>query len=128
MQTKTPFTKAYHKIQKGVWEITIQAFNDTRANGWIDETKVFNTARSDITDAYKEIVGENFSKAVKCLDDSDDDDDEDKETVPMKELLPNVDEMEMLHQIDCDYDPIVKLSKFTQSNGVIIFMWLFMIR
>ena len=47
----------------------------------------------------------NYSNAVKCLEDSDN---EDKEDWPFNALLPNIDETDMLHQIECRYEPIVK--------------------
>ena len=65
---------------------------------------------------YCKVVRENF-KNIKELEDSDADG---KETLPLNKLLLD-DEKEILHQIECGYEPVVHLSKFTQEGGVIIF-------
>jgi hypothetical protein len=45
-----------------------------------------------------------------------------------KELLPTVEDVELLRQIECGYEPVVAFSKFSQTEGNVIFIWLFMIR
>jgi hypothetical protein len=45
----------------------------------------------------------------------------------VKELLPNADEIQMLRQIECGCEPVVALSKFTQTTGCVVFEWLFRI-
>ena len=43
-------------------------------------------------------------------------------------LVPTEEEMEIIRQIECGYEPVVQLSKFTQVSYVMIFDLLFMIR
>lgn len=125
MTRKTTFMKRYYSVQsaKGRSPIAIRTSCETRADGWIVEATVFNTARADIVQAYADTVGPNRAN-VKYLEDSDDEDDEDDDS----RFLLSADEIEIIRQIECGYEPVVQLSKFTQGTYVMIFDWLFMIR
>jgi hypothetical protein len=127
MNRKGTFMKTYRSIQKEKERqpcIPIRTACETRADGWMVEVEVFNTARADIIGAFNSTVGPNLSNA-KYLEDSDDE--KDGVVTPVNNLLPDAEETEVLRQIECGYEPVVELSKFTQSSCVIIFDWLFMI-
>lgn len=131
MTRKTTFMKRYYNVQSSKARspsIAIRTSCDTRADGWVVEATVFNTARADIIQAYTDTVGPNHANA-QYLEDSDDEDDKDNiGATAMDKFLPTADEIEIVRQIECGYEPVVQLSKFTQGTYIMIFDWLFMIR
>ena len=126
MLRKSDFMKAFLRLQskRRLKSVAISIGNDTRIDGWLNESEIFNLCHADIEDAYREVVGDNF-KNIKVLEDSDD---EDKDTLSVDKLVPTADEKMIIRQLECGYMPVVQLSKFTQTVGVIIFDWLFQVR